>query len=253
MSADERGWPPTGSSSGPVATSDRPATPSNVHSPTAEFGGSACTRAFSAAVTLASLDLPPSSAVIDWSSRMVTAGFCAGVLTRLASVVRTASSPTDSGWPSVAEVGDVALRHVGAIGAEPRLRQLGQGLRLAQEALELACRAYLFLAQPRAGQQHGGIVGHRRRAWRQPRRELASCVGQRRTPLEDLLLGGDDRVHRRGGRRRPPCTSASIAVDALVSASLGWPGHQRGDARSRPTSRGAPCGADAAATASAAR
>ena len=45
--------------------------------------------------------------------------------------------------------------------------------------------------------------------------------GSERAALEELLLGGDDGVHRSGRPDRSAFSSASIAVDALLSASLG--------------------------------
>ena len=44
VNAAERCCPLSGSASGPVLTSDLPSVPSNVHSPTAEFDGNACSR-----------------------------------------------------------------------------------------------------------------------------------------------------------------------------------------------------------------
>src|SRR6185503_18648486 len=100
--AAERGWPSTGSDSGPAVTSDRPSVPSKVQRPTDEFGGNAASRAVSAAITLASRVLPPSSVGIDWSSMIVTAGLVTGAATALASVARAALSPTDTGAASSA-------------------------------------------------------------------------------------------------------------------------------------------------------
>ena len=68
---------------------------------------------------------------------------------------------------------------------------------------------------------------------------------------EELLLGGDDRVHG-AAAGSVAFSSASSAVDALLSASFGWPAISVLTAPA-PALAGAPAGADAAATASAAR
>ena len=204
------------------ATSERPATPSNVHSPTADVGGSACSRAFSAATTLASRDLPPSSVFIDWSSMIVTAGFCGGCADEVGQRRPHAVVADRQRCRQRREVGHVALRQGAALGAEPGLRPgspAASGLR-RKRANSLAALTCSWL-QPVADEQHGRIVGQRRRARRQPRGELVLRVAACVRPLEELLLGGDHRVHAARRRGRSACSSASIAVDGLVSASLG--------------------------------
>ncbi|CNV59274.1 Uncharacterised protein [Mycobacterium tuberculosis] len=85
----------TGSANGPAGTSVRPSRPSNVHSPTTELGGIALIRFSSAATTLLSRLLPPSSLGIDWSSMMVAATPADAVTMVSARVARMESSPTD--------------------------------------------------------------------------------------------------------------------------------------------------------------
>src|ERR1700731_912711 len=104
VSAAERGWPLTGSPSGPPVTSERPSWPSKVHSPTAAVGGNDLILSCSAPITLASRDFPPSSVGIDWSSRMVAASPLDGANMASASVARFASSPTDRGPGSAAKL-----------------------------------------------------------------------------------------------------------------------------------------------------
>ena len=182
---------------------------------------------------------------------MVTAGLSTGAVSVLASVARIALSPTDSGADSGAKLGDVALRRRAAFGAEAGLGQLGELFGLAHEPGELAGRGDLFLRQPVAGQQDRRIVGDRGRPRRQPRRHDVLRVRQRGGPLEQLLLGGDDRVHRCCGAGRRPAVRPLRSTPCCRPAWAGRP--PASSPRRSPNSAGLRAGADAAATASAAR
>jgi hypothetical protein len=106
--------------------------PSNVHSPTTAFDGNAPMRLVSAATTLASRVLPPSSVVIDWSSMTMTAGAVAGAVSMSARVARIESSPTDRVDGSAGKLATVLLGGLTPAARKPALASAASwsGLRM---------------------------------------------------------------------------------------------------------------------------
>ena len=224
-----------------------PSTPSKVHSPTAALGGSAgrCR----CRVDVGQPACRPRHG--SWLSITMVVAVRRPAPPASASVVRIASSPTGSGAPSAGKLDHVAGRRVGAVGAEAGLGQFGELLGLAHEPGELACRADLFLAQPR--RRTAARWGSRRPrpdpAAPRPRR-LVLASADRRRALEQLLFGGDDGVHRRG--RRVAGTPAARPAPRRRCCRPAWAGPaSRVLTAPSPAVAGASGGAEVVATASA--